>query len=108
MNFIYCIVSVVAMELLQILLNLLVNNQNLGALAPVFNALKENSFDLKKTLSSIKPEVFAPILKQFFENAQNKSPTDSVGQVYHGLEPIKNIADKDVVYTLNNYLGEPI
>ncbi len=107
MNFIYCIVSVVAMEILQFLINLLNNNQNFGALAPVINALKENSFDIKKTLSSINPEILAPLIKGFFESA-NKNPTDSVGQYYYGLEPIKNVADKDIVYTLNKYLGEPI
>ncbi|MBQ9735003.1 MAG: hypothetical protein IJV95_03990 [Clostridia bacterium] len=89
-------------------MNLLTNNQNLGVLAPILNALKENSFDIKKTLSSINPEILAPLIKQFFENAQNNNPTDTVGQFYYGLEPIKNVADKDIVYTLNKYLGEPI
>ena len=107
MNFIYCIVSVVAMEILQFLMNFIGNNQNFGALAPVINALKENSFDLKKTLSSINIEVLAPLIKGFFENA-NKNPTETVGQFYHGLDPIKNLADKDIVYTLNKYLGEPV
>jgi hypothetical protein len=37
----------------------------------------------------------------------NKSPTETVGQNVYGLNPIANVADKDIVYTLNKYLSQP-
>ena len=35
---------------------------------------------------------------------QNKTPTETVG-IYHQLTPIENVADKEIVTTLNNYFG---
>ena len=91
------------MEILQFLLNFLNNNSNLGVLTPIINLLKENSFDIKRVISNLSPEVIAPIVKEFM-NAQNNRPTESVGRS-EGLTPIANVADKDIVYTLNKYLS---
>ncbi len=95
------------MEILKFLLSFFLEEYGGEKLMPIFNALKENSFDIKKTLQNINPETAAPILKSLFDggfkgvfgNAEKSSPT---GKTY-GLEPISEIADKEIVYTLNKY-----
>ncbi len=69
---------------------------------PVFNALKENSFDIKKTLQNISPETAAPILKEIFSAGKKSSPPKS-GTA--GLEPISSVADKEIIHTLNKYFS---
>ena len=68
----------------------------------VIDLVQNNSFDIKKALSSLSPETLAPIVKQFMKMNENKNPTEHVGQG-EGLKPIANIADKNIVYTLNRY-----
>ena len=92
------------MEILQFLAQLLTNEQNSKLLAPIFELLKQNSFDIKKVLSNINPQVLAPIIKEFMSNMNNR-PTDTVGR-NNGLIPISNIADKDIIFCLNKYLGQ--
>ena len=95
------------MEILQFLLSFFLNEYGGGNFKPILELFKENSFDLKKVLQNLKPETVAPIIKDFMSKNNNKSPTDSVGQVY-GLNPIVKIADKEIVYTLNNFFYEPV
>lgn len=102
MKFIYYNVSGEYMEILQFLLSFFLSEYGGGKFAPVFELLKENSFDIGKTLKSLDPKTVAPIVKDIFSSAQNKSPTVHVGSF--GLSPVKNIADKEIVYTLNKYL----
>lgn len=90
------------MEILQFLLSLLNENYSIGWAKPVLELLQKNSFDIKKTLSCLSPETIAPIVKEFLKTANKKPPTEHVGGGY-GLSPIAEIADKDVVYTLNKY-----
>lgn len=92
------------MEILQFLAQLLTNEQNSKLLAPIFELLKQNSFDIKKVLSNINPQVLAPIIKEFMSNMNNR-PTDTAGR-NNGLMPISNIADKDIIFSLNKYLGQ--
>jgi hypothetical protein len=63
--------------------------------------LKDNSFDIKKVINSLNPEILEPIIKEF-TNAKKTNPTETVG-FGEGLKPIAAFADKDVVYTLNKY-----
>jgi hypothetical protein len=95
------------MEILQFLLSLLSGNENFKRFQPIFNLLKENSFDIKKVLAHLDINALAPILKDFMNfstnNATNQSNAQSVG-----LNPIAKIADKDIVYTLNQYFHEPV
>ncbi|MBR1967969.1 MAG: hypothetical protein IKA11_01065 [Clostridia bacterium] len=90
------------MEILQFLLSLISKNFGGGILEPIINILKDNSFDIKKALNSLSPETLAPIVKQFMKMNENKNPTEHVG-LGEGLKPIANIADKNIVYTLNRY-----
>ncbi len=93
------------MEILQFLLSFFLKEYG-GAfnnIVPIIESLRENSFDLKKTLSSLNPEVLEPILKTFasgFGGIKNNDgyPKDN------RLSPIINIADKEIVYALNRYL----
>ena len=66
MNFIYYNVSGENMEILQFLLSFFANEYGGGKFAPVLELLKENSFDIMKTLKNINPQVIAPILKDMF------------------------------------------
>ena len=93
------------MEILQFLISLLKDNQSIQKLAPIIQILQQNNFDLKSTLSSINPQVLAPFIQQFMQSMQKESPTEFVGQ-QNALSPISDIADKEVIYSLNKYLSQ--
>ena len=95
------------MEIIKFLLSFFLEEYGGEKLAPVINALKENSFDIKKTLKNLDPEVAAPILKDLLggglkEMFNGGDKGFNAGKTY-GLEPISEIADKEIVYTLNKY-----
>ena len=92
------------MEILQFLAQLFSNEQNSKVLTPILEILKQNNFDIKRVLSNLDPKVLAPIIKEFMANMNNR-PTDTVGR-NNGLSPISNIADKDIIFSLNKYLGQ--
>ena len=92
------------MELLQQLLSSFLTEQQKQYITPILKLLSDNSFDIKKTLRNLKPEAVAPVIEQFFK-MQNKSRTTNVRQSF-GTAPISQIADKDIIYVLNRYLGE--
>ena len=89
------------MEIPDILKNFLSNN-NLSALIPVIKLLGENSFDIKKTINSITPET---LIKAGEQLLKNNAPQTSYETEKNGVSPIANIADKDIVYTLNRYIS---
>lgn len=78
---------------------------NLQAVLPVINLLRENSFDLKRTLNSLTPETLAPIIQAFIENNNAVSEPASFTAEPVGVTPIANVADKEIVYILNRYLS---
>lgn len=89
------------MEIIKKILENYLGNDAIGKILPLFNLFKENSFDIKSVIKNIKPEDIEPIVSLF---SQIKNPSDnSEGLV--GIAPISNIADKDIVFTLNKYLG---
>ena len=92
------------MEILQFLASLLTNEQNSKFLMPILEILKQNSFDIKKVLTNIDPQLLRPIIQEFMANINNR-PTNNVER-NNGLIPISNIADKDIVFSLNKYLGQ--
>ena len=92
------------MDLEQLLATLFGNDKFITALSPIIEHLRQNSFDIKKTLASLNPEMLRPIVKEFMSNMNNR-PTTFVERDA-GLVPISNIADKDIVYALNRYLGQ--
>ena len=92
------------MEILQFLAQLFANEQNSKIITPILELLKQNNFDLRKVLANVDPKTLAPIIKEFMSNMQNR-PTDSVRR-NNGLSPISNIADKDIIFSLNKYLGQ--
>ena len=94
------------MEILQVLLSLLLNGKNFESFAPILNAFKENDFDLKKVLESIDLKSLMPFITSFL-NDKKQSPNVSVGQGF-GLSPIAKIADKEIIYSLNQYFHEKI
>ncbi len=98
------------LEILKSLLSIFLTDDKFKSFSPIVELLSKNSFDLHKTLKNLNLEAIAPIIKAFFSNmgvnnGQNKTPTEnSVGEV-SGLNPIANVADKDIVYTLNKYFA---
>lgn len=103
MKFIYCNVSGESMELLQFLLSFFVEEYGGGKFKPVFDLLKNNSYDLKKTISELKPETVAPIIQAFssLKNASVKpAPVSEVG-----LSPLNGVADAKILESLNAYFS---
>lgn len=92
------------MDLLQIARFFLENFLGDTALKPILSELKNNSFDLKQFLSSLSVDKIIPIVQSFISGMKNKSPTGSVGQSV-GLSPVARVADKEIVYALNQYLA---
>ncbi len=95
------------MDLLQIL-SFFLKESNLAGLSPIIELLQNNSFDIAKTLKSLNMDTLAPLIRAFMSgmnNSAKENPTESsVGDI-HGLNPIANIADKNIVYTLNKYFA---
>ncbi len=89
------------MEILQFLLNFFLENNNNEELKPFINLLKENDYDIKKVMQNFSLEKAMPKVMEFFK--KNNTPTQNVFE--SGLKPISNIADKEIVYTLNRYFG---
>ena len=89
------------MEILQFLLSFFLQEYGGENLRPIFDELKNNSFDLKSFLSNLTPEKIAPVIRNFAEKTASPSEKNS-----DGLSPIANIADRDIIYTLNGYFAE--
>ena len=92
------------MEILQILLSFFASEYGNGALKPVVDLLKENSFDIKRTLKSVNPQTLISIFKEFMIELNKKNPPAQTGGDFNALSPIANVADKQIVYSLNKYL----
>lgn len=93
------------MEILRFLLSFFLKEYGGEKIEPVLSLLKENSFDIKKTLENLSPEKIAPIIKSVFSaSAQNKSPENSSGDK-NGLKPIESFCDKEVAERLNAYFA---
>ena len=103
MKLIYYNVSGVIMEILQFFLSFLLNEYG-ESLKPIMKALKDNDFDLKRTFRNLDLSTFLPLIKNFLQNGANKTrPENFSERVEVGVSPISNLADKDIVYTLNKY-----
>ena len=93
------------MKILKFLINYLMNNGNFKELSPIIKLLSDNSFDIKRALSQIDFQKLMPFIMKLF-SSQNKSPEENISSGQNvGLEPVVNIADKDIIYTLNKYLS---
>ncbi|MBO4252058.1 MAG: hypothetical protein J5911_05315 [Clostridia bacterium] len=89
------------MEISDIIKNFISNN-DISALKPIFDLLRENSFDLKKTLGSITPETLMRLSGDLLKSG---AKTAAFNAEKNGVSPIANIADKDIVYVLNRYIN---
>ncbi len=92
------------MDLLQFITSLLGNDDIVKLFSPIIELLRQNSFDIKKVLSSLDPEMIRPIIEEFMKNINNR-PAQSAERT-NGLKPISNIADKDIIFALNRYLAD--
>jgi hypothetical protein len=91
------------MEILQLLISFLVKEYGKD-FAPLFDHLKENNFDIKSAIKNIDVSALLPLIEKFInlKDAKNR-PFETQERDIQGLKPISNIADKDIVYTLNRY-----
>ena len=92
------------MELLQFISSLFSDDKIIKSISPIIVLLRQNSFDIKKVLASIDPEMIRPIIEEFMKNINNR-PAQSAERT-NGLKPISNLADKDIIFALNRYLAE--
>lgn len=96
------------MEILQVLLSILSKGNGGEFLSGLLKLLQDNSFDIKKVLKNLDLSTVLPFIMSAFSNStQKNSPTNSVGLGY-GLNPITNIADKEIIYTLGRYFHQPL
>ena len=86
------------MDLLQLLTSLFGDDKFMGKLSPIIEHLRQNSFDIKKALASLNPEMLKPIIEEFMKNINNR-PANYAERI-DGLKPISNIADKDIIFVL--------
>ena len=90
------------MDLLQFLLSFILKEFGGEQLLPIVSALKDSGFDLKTLLSHLTPDMVAPFIENIITNKNQPCNQNSSVQGY-GLSAIADIADKDIVYTLNKY-----
>ena len=69
------------MEIIYFLLSFFLSEYEGGKFKPLFDLLKDNSFDLKKTFSSLTPEILAPLIFSLFgikntEDSEKNTRTD--------------------------------
>jgi hypothetical protein len=96
-------------KILELLTSLLSSSDKLKQFSPMLELLSKNNFDIASTLKNLNLDAIAPLIKVFMENLgsskQNKTPAEfSTGEISH-LNPIANLADKEIVYALNRYFA---
>ena len=64
---------------------------------PIVKTITENGLDLKRALNGISMEDIGALLGQILNSRSNQKEREFM------TEPIINIADKDIVYSLNRY-----
>lgn len=91
------------MEILQFILNYFLSEYKDSPLSPVFKLFSDNGFDIKNVLSNLDLSKIMPIINLLLSSKiQKDSPIESES---YKTTPIKNVADKEIVYILNSYLG---
>ena len=91
------------MELLQFLLSFFLSQYGGKDFEPIIAALKDGSFDLSKALSSVTPQMIMPLIQSFLSKNKQPQPTDC-GEGCN-LKPIADIADREIIYSLNRYFS---
>ena len=91
------------MELLQKLAYFLFNTDGGQKLLPILTNLLNGSLNIADILNNINIQTILPLLSGFFNNGQNKNPSARTDGNCYGLKPVVNLADKEIVYTLNRY-----
>lgn len=88
------------MEIVKALLSFILGDRAEN-LAPLLDALKENSFDLMKFLNNVDPEKIAPVFSELF--GEKVPAADFNAPPPEKLSAIEKIADEKIVATLNAY-----
>ncbi len=97
----------IVMNILETLLSAFLNKEDMQSLAPLIKLLSDNSFDVKKVLQNLNLSAILPILLKLF-NSKHQGATVDYAVKGAGLNPITNIADKEIVYALGRYFHQPL
>ena len=96
------------MEILQFLLSYILKENNLGALSPILEKLKDGNFDLKNIISNINPQTIFPLISSLMGSfTENKNPS-SFSSKEEGLTPLSSFADREIVDCLNCYFSREL
>lgn len=110
------------MNLLQNIISFLKDEKNGEMMKTFFENLKNNNYDVKKTLGNFAESQPFDLLKNLFslfnnENSSFGSSSENLNDIFsenknnenlekeNALKPIINIADKNVLYSLTKYLA---
>ena len=91
------------MKILLFLISFFLKEYGGEKILPLFELLKKNSFDLKKSIANLNPEVLLLIANFFIENFGKKKSSHYDINENFGLAPIKNFADKRITSCLSSY-----
>lgn len=97
------------MDIVGLIKNFL-SNENVEAIVPIIELLRDNGFDLKRTLTSLTPEKLASVFEKLFQTGVNSGVNNgNVNKPFNagGVTPIAQVADSEIVYALNRYIGAP-
>ncbi len=92
---------VVFMEIIEFLLYFFLEEYGGEDFLPLLDSIKENNFDIVKTIKNLPPEKLAPIIKGLFKNKERKENSSRSVD----LSVIKNIANLNIYSMLENYLS---
>lgn len=89
------------MEILRFLLSFFLQEYGGGRFSGVSDILKKYDYDIVRTVKSVTPNDLSPIVENFMKK---ENPSAEKAEEFR-LEPIKDLADRDIIYALNGYLG---
>ena len=92
------------MEILQFLISYLLENSNNQRFLPIIELLKQNSFDVKKTVRNLNVQTVAPIIRSFLD-ITNNSNTQQKESEFCGTKPIVDFADQKIILSLNSFFA---
>ncbi len=83
------------MEIIKFLLSFFFNEYLGDDLNKIYKLFEENSFDVKKVLANVKPDMLAPLIKSIMSNGNKKSPNEADFDT--ALKPISPFANGDII-----------
>lgn len=89
------------MKIIQLLLKYFLSTEQGQTFKPILELLQKNDFDLNKLIKNFDISSMLPLLSTFLGNANTVKPEEKPPL----LTPIKGVADKDIINSLNTYFA---